>query len=63
MENISLIKVHSLYLKDVFNLYEKIGNYFWDNPIIGNLIIPNQLCADNCLPVTRANLFVVILQT
>ena len=34
MENIFLIKVFSLYLKKtVFNLYEKIGNYFWDNPI------------------------------
>ena len=36
MENISLIKVHSLYLKNVFNLYEKISNYFWDNPILAN---------------------------
>ena len=34
MENTSLIKVHSFYLKNVFNLYEKIGNYFWDNPTI-----------------------------
>ena len=33
MENISLIEVHSLYLKNVFNLYEKICNYFWNNPI------------------------------
>ena len=33
MKNISLIKVHSLYLKYVFNLYEKIDNYFWDNLI------------------------------
>ena len=33
MENISLIKVHTLYLKNVFNLYEKVGNYFWDNAI------------------------------
>ena len=37
IENISLIKVHSLYLKNVFNLYEKIGNYLWDNPITYSL--------------------------
>ena len=34
MENISLIKVHSLYLKNVFNLYEKIGNYLLHNAIV-----------------------------
>ena len=37
MENISLIKIHSLYLKNVFNLYEKMGSYFWDNPIDTNI--------------------------
>ena len=33
MENIPLIKAHSLHLKNVFKLNNKIGNYFWDNPI------------------------------
>ena len=33
IENISSIKVHSLYLKNVLNLYEKTSNYFWDNSI------------------------------
>ena len=42
MENVSLIKVHSLYLKYVFNLYEKIGNYFWDN-LIDQIVHMNWL--------------------
>jgi len=33
MENISSIKVRSLYKKITFYFYEKIGNYFLANPI------------------------------